>query len=260
MPFAPFNLTSKTVLITGGNGGIGLGMAEGLAQAGANIVIWGTNEDKNCSASETLRAYGGEVEAACVDVGHEDAVIAAVEDAIDRFGRIDGCIANAGMGGRPTNFEAMELEDFRRVQTTNLEGTFLTLRAVAKHMKERANAGDPGGSLIGVSSTSVLMGAPRGQHYAASKGAITAMIKGIAVEYARYGVRANTLLPGWTMTDMARPALESESFKRKVMPRTPVRRWGQPEDFAGIAIYLMSDASSYHTGQEIVICGGYTVF
>ncbi|MDX2235695.1 MAG: SDR family oxidoreductase, partial [Hyphomonadaceae bacterium] len=176
------------------------------------------------------------------------------------FGRIDTVIANAGIGGGAKSFAEFSTEQWRRVLAVDLDGVFWTLREATKHMVDRAKAGDPGGSLVAISSTSAIHGAPRNQAYAAAKGALTTMIKGIAVEYGRYGIRANAVLPGWVHTDLAGPALDSKGFQEKVLPRVPVKRWGTKEDFGGIAVYLASDASSFHTGDLIVIDGAYTIF
>ena len=260
MAFAPFNLDGKVALVTGGNGGIGLGMAEGLVQAGAAVEIWGTNPGKNAAALERLSAHDTAVSEQRVDVTNADAVNTAMQDLLARHGRLDACFANAGISAQVAPFHEITDEAWDEVMAVNLKGKFNTLRAAAGHMVERSKAGDPGGSLVGTASTSVLMGAARNEHYGAANGGVVPMMKGLAVEYGRYNIRANTLVPGWTMTDLARPALESEGFVNKVLPRQPGRRWGAPEDFAGIAIYLASDASGFHTGQEITICGGYTVF
>ena len=260
MPFEPFNLQGKVALVTGGNGGIGLGMAEGLAQAGAAIEVWGTNPDKNRAAQERLAAYGTQITARRVDVADENAVDSAMGDLLSAHGRLDACFANAGIGARISPFHEMSTDAWDEVMAINLRGKFFTLRAAAAHMVERAQQGDTGGSLVAISSTSAFMGAPRNEHYGAANGGVIPMMKGLAVEYGRYNIRANTIVPGWTMTDLAGPVLESEGFRNKVLPRQPGRRWGQPEDFSGIAIYLASDASSFHTGQEFTICGGYTVF
>ena len=260
MAFQPFDLGGKVALVTGGNGGIGFGMAQGLAQAGADVVIWGTNAAKNEAAISRLAEHGTRVSAQAVDVRQESAVDTAMAALLDEYGRLDTCIANAGIDAQVAPFHEITLDAWREVMAVNLEGKFLTLRAAAGHMVARAKAGDTGGSLVGISSTSTLMGASHNEHYGAANGGVIPMMKGLAVEYGRYNIRANTVIPGWTMTDLARPALESDAFQRKVLPRQPGRRWGAPEDFAGIAVYLASDASSFHTGQEITICGGYTVF
>lgn len=260
MPFEPFNLSGKVALVTGGNGGIGLGMAQGLAQAGAAVEIWGTNPDKNAAALEQLAAHGTEVSSQRVDVSDAGAVNEAMAGLLSRHGRLDACFANAGISAQTAPFHEITDEAWDQVMAVNLKGKFHTLRAAAAHMVERAKQGDTGGCLVGTASTSILMGAARNEHYGAANGGVVPMMKGLAVEYARYNIRANTIVPGWTMTDLARPALESEGFVNKVLPRQPGRRWGTPEDFSGIAIYLASDASGFHTGQEFTICGGYTIF
>ena len=149
---------------------------------------------------------------------------------------------------------------WRQVMSVNLDGVFWTLRAVARHMLERAQAGDPGGSLLLTSSTSAIDGAPANEAYAASKTALLGLMRGLAVEYARYGIRANALLPGWIRSDMTANLQAWDKFNDKVIGRVPMRRWGDPEDFAGIAVYLASDASRFHTGDSIVIDGGYTIY
>jgi NAD(P)-dependent dehydrogenase (short-subunit alcohol dehydrogenase family) len=260
MPYAPFDLTGKVALVTGGNGGIGLGMAEALAQAGADVVVWGNNPAKNEVAAGTLAAHGTRVAIDRVDVADEDAVKAGVAGAIERMGRLDFVAANAGMGLGSASFDEMTTDTWRRVMAVNLEGVFWTLREAARHMKARAVAGDPGGSLLVTSSTSALHGAPRNQAYAASKGAVLPLVRGIAVEYARYGVRANAILPGWIKSDMTAGLQGQDRFNDKVIGRVPMRRWGEPEDFGGIAVYLASDAARFHTGDSFTIDGGYTIF
>ena len=259
MAFNPFDLTGKVALVTGGNGGIGLGMAEGLAAAGAKVAIWGQNPEKNAKAEATLKAYGGEVLVQAVDVNDEAAVAAGVAEVIKTFGRLDFCAANAGIGGGGP-FAEMTTEKWRRVTAVNLDAVFWTFREAAKHMIERAKAGDPGGSLLVTSSTSAIHGAPRNQAYAATKGAVLSMVRGLAVEYARYGVRANSILPGWIRSDMTAASQKWDKFNDQVIGRVPMRRWGDPEDFSGIAVYLASDASRFHTGDAIVIDGGYTIY
>jgi NAD(P)-dependent dehydrogenase (short-subunit alcohol dehydrogenase family) len=258
--YRPFDLTGKVALITGGNGGIGLGMSEALAQAGADVVIWGTNDDKNAAAGKKLATYGKRVASRKVNVGNEDEVIEGMAAAVETMGRVDCVIANAGIGAGAPSFSQMTTELWRKVHNINEEGVFWTFREACKHMVERSGKGDPGGSLVGISSLSALSGAARNEAYASTKGAMLAMIKGLAVEHARYGVRANAITPGWIATDMTAGAQESKAFAEKVIPRVPMRRWGEPADFGGIAVYLASDASKYHTGDTFVIDGGYLAF
>lgn len=260
MAFKPFDLTGKVALVTGGNGGIGLGMAEGLAQAGAAVAIWGTNEAKNKAAEAALRAHGGKVLVQKVDVSSEAQVVEAMKATIQQMGRIDTVIANAGVGSPARSFLDITAEQYRKVLAVNEDGVFFTLREAARHMRDRASKGDPGGSLIGVASLAAIEGAARNQHYAATKGAVISIIRGIAVEFARDGIRANAVLPGWIATDMTAGAQNSTAFTDKVISRVPSRRWGQPADFSGIAVYLASDASAYHSGDTFVIDGGYAIF
>ena len=260
MAYAPFDLRGKVALVTGGNRGIGYGMAEALAQAGADIVIWGSNAEHNLAAEGKLNQLGVRVLVQKVDVADETAVVAGMAEAAVAMGRIDTVIANAGIGGGARSFSEMSIDTWRRVMSVNLEGVFFTLREACKHMITRSQAGDPGGSLVVTSSLSAISGAARNEAYASTKGGVISMIKAIAVEHARYGVRANAILPGWIATDMTAGAQDSPAFAEKVIPRVPARRWGEPEDFGGIAVYLASDASKYHSGDSFVIDGGYSIF
>jgi NAD(P)-dependent dehydrogenase (short-subunit alcohol dehydrogenase family) len=252
-----FDLTGHVALVTGGNSGIGLGMAHGLAQAGADVCVWGTNPERNASAAAELEKHGRKVAAVRCDVGDEDAVAAAFAETLERFGRVDSCFVNAGVAADYRNpFIEMSLEEFRRVTRVNLDGAFLTLRAAAAHMVERGG----GGVLVGTSSVSAIHGAPRGQAYAASKAGLSAMIRACAVELARHGINAHSILAGWTDTPLASGMLHNETFERNVMKRMPHRRWGDPGDFARIAVYLACGVGGFHTGDEIVIDGAYSIF
>ncbi len=255
-----FDLTGRVALVTGGNGGIGLGMAEGLAQAGAAVEIWGTNAEKNARAIEQLKKHGARVNARVVDVAAERDVAAAMRETVAEMGRIDACFANAGVSNRWRSFLEMGGEEYRRLMAINLDGVVWTMREACRHMKERAEAGDPGGSIVAVSSMVFDQGAPRNEDYAASKAAVLGIVNGVAVEFARYGVRANAILPGWVETDMTGALHNNEKFTQNVLTRVPQRRWGKPEDFAGVAVYLASDASSFHNGDAIRIDGGYSIF
>lgn len=260
MTYKPFDLTCRVALITGGNGGIGLGMAEALARAGANVEIWGTNAEKNARALERLRAHGTKVSARVVDVSTEANVVAGMEALLAEFGRLDACFANAGMSNRWKSFLDIGGADYRRLMAINLDGAIWTMREACRHMKARAEAGDPGGSVVAVASLGALMGAARNEDYTATKAALIAVTQGIAVEFARYGVRANSILPGWVETEMTAASQANPKFTEHVISRVPLRRWGKPEEFGGIAVYLASDASTFHTGDQILIDGGFSKF
>ena len=259
----PLDLTGKVALVTGGNGGIGLGMAEAMGQAGAAIAIWGTNPDKNAKALERLHGQGITAEAWVCNVADKADVQAKTAQTIKALGRIDGCFANAGVSGRATGhtpFHEMPDEEWHRVLSVNLEGVRHTYQAVLAHMVERAEKGDAFGRLVGISSLASVSGTPRNEHYAATKGALNAMTFSLAVEYARFGITANAILPGWIETEMTAKTFANPKFAEIVGKRVPVRRWGQAADFGGMAVYLMSDASAYHTGQLMQIDGGYWRF
>jgi NAD(P)-dependent dehydrogenase (short-subunit alcohol dehydrogenase family) len=253
----PFDLAGHVAVVTGGNSGIGRGMAAGLAEAGADVAIWARRQEQSEQVAAELRdAYGTNVVAVACDVTDPASVDEATAATLDQLGRIDSCFANAGVGGSRSAFVDMPLAEFHRVLSTNLEGAFLTLQAAARHMVERGD----GGSLVGVSSLAGVEGTARNQHYAASKAGLIAMIRGCAVELARYGVRANAVLPGWIDTPMTEEAFAQPAFEQHVLRRVPQRRWGTPEDFAGVAVYLASPASAYHSGDEFVVDGGYRIF
>ncbi len=255
-----FDLGGKVVLVTGGNGGIGLGMAEGCAQHGADVVIWGTNADKNAVAVKRLAAQGTKVRADIVDVSDESAVKGAMAGLLEEFGRLDAAFANAGISIKRDSLFDVSEEDFRKIEGVNLHGVVFTLREAARHMIERAEAGDPGGSLVGIASTAAIHGAARNAHYGATKGAVVSLIRAMAVEFARWQIRANSICPGWIRSEMTEGSQKWDKFNEKVIGRVPMKGWGDPEDFAGIAVYLASPASSYHTGDKIVVDGAYTIY
>ena len=256
MAHTAFDLNGKVALVTGGNSGIGLGMAEGLAKAGADICIWGTNEQKNTTALARLQSHGVRATALVCDVSDEQAVDAAFAETVSQLGRVDACFANAGIAPLSTPFVGMKSDEWHRVLGINLDGVFYTFRAAVRQMIKQRE----GGSLVATSSLSAIEGMPRGQHYASTKGGLVSMVRALAVEYARIGIRANAIIPGWIDTPMTSSMFSMDRFRDAVLPRVPLKRWGTGADFEGAAVYLASDASAYHTGDVLVIDGGYAVF
>ena len=257
--YQPFNLEGRGVVVTGGNGGIGYGMARALLASGARVAIWGSNPEKTERAKASLAQECGDpsrVHAFVCDVGDEAQVERSFADSVAALGRVDSCFANAGVSSKGTLLTDMTLEEFRRVQRVNVEGVFLTFRAAARHMAQHGR----GGSLVATASTAAVEGAARNSHYGASKGAVTAYVRALAVELARHKIRVNSILPGWIVTDMTERSVQNPKFAEAVLPRIPARRWGEIDDFGGIAVFLASDASSYATGEQFLIDGGYTKF
>jgi NAD(P)-dependent dehydrogenase (short-subunit alcohol dehydrogenase family) len=257
--YQPFDLAGRGVVVTGGNGGIGYGMARALLAAGAKVAIWGSNPEKTQGARASLAQECGDaarVHAFVCDVGDEAQVERAFAESVQALGRVDSCFANAGVSSKGTLLTDMTLEEFRRVQRVNVEGVFLTFRAAARHMAQHGQ----GGSLVATASTAAVEGAARNSHYGASKGAVTSMVRALAVELARHRIRVNSILPGWIASDMTERSIANPKFAEAVLPRIPARRWGSGDDFGGIAVYLASDASAYATGEQFLIDGGYTKF
>ena len=178
------------------------------------------------------------------------------ERTIEELDRVDVCFANAGIGQIGTPFHEMSMAEWRTVFGINMEGVFVTFRSAIRHMIDRGQ----GGALVATSSLSANYGMPTGEHYAATKAGLIAIIRALAVEYARYKIRANAILPGWIETEMTSPLFNFEKFQERVIPRIPQRRWGVPADFGPIAVYFASDSSEYHSGDTVVIDGGYSCF
>jgi NAD(P)-dependent dehydrogenase (short-subunit alcohol dehydrogenase family) len=249
------DLSGKVVVVTGGNTGIGLGLAKGVAQAGAAVAVWARNEERNEKAVAELSSLGVQATSERCDIGDEAQIEAAMASTLERHGKVDCLFANAGIYG-DSAFVDMTLDEWRKVMRVNLDGTFLCLRAAARHLVERGE----GGSLVAVSSTASIHGAPRKAHYAVTKTGAIALIRSLAVELARYKIRCNALLPGWTDTDLLADAKTFQKFVDNTTSRTPVRRWGTPDDFAEVAVFLADPSITFHTGDTMVVDGGYTIF
>ena len=250
------NLSEKVFVITGGNGGIGLGLAEGIAEAGGSIAIWARNEEKNAHAVKILEDIGVKAKSYVCDVSSEENVIATLASTVNDFGRLDGLFANAGRAGTGTPFVETSLEDWRNVTAVNLDGVFLCLREAAKQIISQGS----GGSLVAVSSTSAIHGAAGNEAYGTAKTAVTGLVRALAVSLARFQIRVNCLLPGWTVTELASPAFEDEYFREVTTKRTPVRRWADPSEFREVGAFLADPSQTFHTGQQVCVDGGYTIF
>ncbi len=249
-----FDLSGKVAVVTGGNGGIGLGMATGLAQAGATLVVAGRDEIKNQAAVAQLQALGATAVAVPVDVQSEVSVHALVEQAVKHFGRIDIWVNNAGMNIRkqPQDYE---LAEWNKVLQTNLTSAFSCSQAVYPEFKKNG-----GGKIINIGSMMSLFGASFATPYAASKGGLVQMTRAMACAWAPENIQVNAILPGWIDTALTRQArFDVKGLHERVLERTPAKRWGLPDDFAGIAVFLASSASDFLTGTAIPVDGGYSI-
>jgi 2-dehydro-3-deoxy-D-gluconate 5-dehydrogenase len=250
----PFNLQNRVAFVTGGNGGIGLGMAKGFASSGAAVVIAGRNQTKGHAALAELRSLGAQADFVELDVLTEASCHKATERAVERFGRLDILVNNAGTNIRKAPQE-LTAQDWHLVLDTNLTSAFLCSQAAHPHM---LRAG--GGKIINIGSMMSIFGMPFATAYAASKGGIVQMTRAMATAWAKDNIQVNAILPGWIDTELTRNARQQISgLHEKVLARTPAQRWGTPDDFAGIAIFLGSPASDFITGTAIPVDGGYSV-
>jgi len=248
-----FNLDGRVALVTGGNGGIGLGMAQGFVQAGAAVVLAARNRDKAEAALADLRALGAKAKFVEIDVADEASCGRAVRQAAQEFGRLDILVNNAGTTVRKQP-EALSAEEWRRVLDTNLTGAFFCAQAAYPEM---VRAG--GGKIINIGSMMSIFGAAYAAPYAASKGGIVQMTRSLACAWAKDNIQVNAVLPGWIDTELTRGARrEVEGLHERVLARTPAKRWGAPNDFAGVAVFLAAPASDFVTGAAITVDGGYS--
>jgi 2-deoxy-D-gluconate 3-dehydrogenase len=246
-----FDLKGKAALITGGNGGIGLGMAEGLAKAGAKVAIAGRDTAKNAAA---LKQLGGGAIAIAADVTDEKACRGMVDEAARKLGRLDILVNNAGINIRKRP-EEYKLEEWHKVLEANLTSAFVASQAVYPHFLKVK-----GGKIVNIGSMMSLFGASFVAPYGASKGGIVQLTRALACAWAKDNIQVNAVLPGWIDTALTRRAREEVAgLHERVLARTPAGRWGAPEDLAGIAVFLCSPASDFVTGTAIPVDGGYAV-
>jgi 2-deoxy-D-gluconate 3-dehydrogenase len=249
-----FDLKGKVAVVTGGNGGIGLGMAQGIASLGASIVIAGRNADKAATALRTLHDMGTEACFIAADVTQKTACVSLIADAEKQYGRVDILVNNAGTSIRKMPQEFTE-EDWHHVLDTNLTSAFLCSQAAYPAM---LRAG--GGKMINIGSMMSLFGAPYATPYAASKGGIVQMTRALATAWAKDNIQVNAVLPGWIDTDLTKRARQQvDGLHASVEKRTPHGRWGTPDDMAGVAAFLASAASDFVTGTAIPVDGGFSI-
>src|ERR1700761_4960323 len=249
-----FDLRGKVGVVTGGNGGIGLGMARGLAEAGADIAIVGRNGPKSMAVAADLAKLGIKTISVVADVTDPSAVAAMVERVRHELGRLDILVNNAGINIRKPP-HALALEEWDSVMQTNLTSAFLCSQAVYPAMKAAG-----GGKIINIGSMMSIFGTSFGTAYAASKGGIVQFTRSCACAWAADNIQANAVLPGWIDTDLTKGARQQiDGLHDKVLARTPAARWGDIADFAGIAVFLSSPASDFVTGTAIPVDGGYSI-
>jgi len=248
-----FDLTGQVAAITGGNGGIGLGAAKGLARAGATVTILARNAEKSALALEALRSLGGKAFASRVDVRDSEALGAAIDEVATRQGRLNILVNNAGTNIRKRP-ETLSAEEWHAVMDTNITSAFLASRAAYPHMRAAG-----GGKILNNGSMMSLFGTPWTPAYAASKGAMVQLTKSLATAWAPDNIQVNCFLPGWIDTELTRRARsEVDGLHEKVLARTPAGRWGNIDDFQGLAVFLASSASDFVTGAVIAVDGGYS--
>jgi 2-deoxy-D-gluconate 3-dehydrogenase len=249
-----FDLTGKTALVTGGNGGIGLGMAEGLAKAGARVIVAARNPQKSAAAVETLKALGSDSFALAADVTDEASVRQLFDQLAERCGRLDILVNNAGTTVRKPA-DQLALAEWNMVMDTNLTSAFLCCRAAHPQLKAAG-----GGKIVNIGSMMSIFGAPYAPAYGASKGGIVQLSRALAASWAPDNIQVNAVLPGWIRTELTDGArAQVQGLEERVNARTPAGRWGQPQDLAGIAVFLASRASDFVTGTAIPVDGGYSI-
>lgn len=249
-----FNLSGKVAIVTGGNSGIGLGIARGLSEAGATVVIAARNEAKSLDAVKDVESCGGSAFAVKCDVTDDDTIQTMVQTVLERSGRIDILVNNAGTTVRKRP-EELSFEEWRTVLDTNLDSAFRCSKACYPAMKRAG-----GGKILNNGSMLSLFGSPWGSAYAASKGGIVQFTRSLATAWAEDNIQVNCFLPGWIDTPLTVETRQLlEGLHEKVLARTPANRWGHIDDFKGLAVFLSSPASNFITGTAIPIDGGFSV-
>ena len=253
---SPFDLTGRAALVTGGGRGIGRDISTALARAGADVaVIYRSGKQAADETAKAVRALGRRACAIEQDMGEVQTVAEAFGKAAAELGQVDILVNNAGIADL-LPWRRVDPELMERTLRVNVMGPFFLAQAAAKHMVERGG----GGKLVTISSITERFGAAKQPSYAASKAALGALVRSLAIELARHDIQVNNLQPGWIETDATEPMRDKELLSKTVVKRTPARRWGTPADFEGIAVYLASDASRFHTGDTICVDGGYSIF
>jgi 2-dehydro-3-deoxy-D-gluconate 5-dehydrogenase len=250
----PFDLSGRVAVVTGGNGGIGLGMAEGLAAAGAAVIVAARNREKSEAAVAALAATGAQSAFVALDVADPASCQAMVRQTVDRFGRLDILVNNAGMSIRkpPQDYAIAE---WRAVLDTNLTGALVCAQAAYPVMQQQGQ-----GKIINIASMFAIFGAAYAAAYSASKGALVQLTKSLATAWARDNIQVNAVLPGWIDTELTRDARRQVAgLHERILNRTPAGRWGTPADLAGIAVFLAAAASDFVTGAAIPVDGGFSV-
>jgi 2-deoxy-D-gluconate 3-dehydrogenase len=254
MSASPFDLTGKTAFVTGASRGIGRVIAVALAAAGADLALIARSEDGLAETARAVSEHGRKAFVIPADVTSEEAVAAAVAEAIEQLGHLDIVVNNAGGSNFMVPFAELRLPGWDKIMKLNASSAVYVCHAVARHLLDRGT-----GSVINIASVAGLLGAPFISPYGAAKAAVISLTKSLAAEWAAQGVRVNALCPGWTATELNRNLWGDETAGPATVATVPMRRWARPEEMAGPAVFLASDASSYMTGQTLVVDGGQTI-
>lgn len=250
----PFDLTGRTALVTGASRGIGRAIAEALAARGADLCLSGRDTDALASTAAAVEAHGRKAVPITADVTDRDAVHALVSAAIEAMGHLDVVVNNAGGNRFSVPFTEVRPNGWDKVMRLNLDSVVEMSRAVGPHLLGRGS-----GSVINLASVAGLGGVPFMSHYGTAKAAVLALTKSLAVEWAHAGVRVNALVPGWVATDLTAFAREDPGLEQALISRVPMGRWATPEEVAGPAVFLASDAAQFVTGQALIVDGGLTI-